>query len=94
MAVKSQALTVTTTRQAITIPVDNKIAGCVLWLYGEYHGSSSKVAIGGDDVTVDNGIHLYAGEKIGPISLQNGETLYAITDDAEGLNLRVMATGA
>lgn len=94
MAVRSTSQTITTTRAAITVNLDDKISGCTLWLYGEYHGSSNKIALGGDDVTMTNGVHLYGGEKLGPIVLQNGETLYAISDAVAGIDLRVMATGA
>lgn len=94
MAVKSIQQTITTTRAAISIPLDDRIAGCTIWVYSENHGSSNKIALGGDDVTMANGVHLYGGEKLGPITLQNGETLYAISDAAGGLDLRVMAIGA
>lgn len=94
MAVKSFSQTVTTTRAPITIPIENRISGCTLWLYGEYHGSSNKIAVGGDDVTIATGVHLYGAEKLGPITLQDGETLYVISDAAGGLDLRVLATGA
>lgn len=94
MAVKAFSQTITTTRAPITIADTDTVSGVTIWLYGKYHGSSSKIAIGGSDVTIANGIHLYAGEKLGPFTLQHGETMHAISDDALGLDLRVLATGA
>lgn len=95
MAVRSFSQTVTTTRAPIAADIpDDLVSGCAVWLYAEHHGSSSKIAIGGPDVTLATGTHLYGGEKIGPIQLQDGETLYVISDDAVGLDLRVLVTGA
>lgn len=94
MAIKTQSLTVTTTRQAIAFTDTDDTAGMQLWLYGEYHGSSNKVAFGGSDVAMTNGIHLYAGEKFGPIMLEPDETLYVVSDSVDGINLRVLARGA
>lgn len=95
MAVRAFSQTVTTTRAPIAADLpDDPVSGCTLWLYGEYHGSSSKVAIGGPDVTIANGIHLYGGEKFGPITLQDGETLYAVSEEVAGLDLRVLVVGA
>lgn len=94
MEITAYSLTVTTTRQAIT-PTDlTDEFGTTVWLYGEYHGSSNKVAIGGADVTLDNGIHIYGGEKFGPIRIPRGESLYVISNSAGGLDLRVLAMGS
>lgn len=94
MAIKTQSLTVTTTRQAISFADTDDTAGMQLWLYGEYHGSSSKVSFGGSDVTMASGLHLYPGEKFGPITIEPDETLYVISDSADGIDLRVLARGA
>lgn len=89
----SRSFTVTTTRQQITLFDDDLIAGTTIWLYGEYHGSSSKIAFGGADVTLANGMHLYGGEKFGPIHLSHGEALYVISDSEAGLDLRILQAG-
>jgi hypothetical protein len=94
MDITSYSLTVTTTRQAIT-PADlTDDFGTTVWLYGEFHGSSNKVAIGGANVTMSNGIHIYGGEKFGPVRIPKGESLYVISDSAGGLDLRVLAMGS
>ncbi len=94
MAVLSFSQSVTTTRAAVTVADQDSSYGSTIWLYGEYHGNSKKIAFGGSDVTISTGIHLYAGEKFGPIHLAHGETLYVISDEAAGLDLRVLAVGA
>lgn len=94
MAINSQSYTVTTTRQAITFADDDRASGTTVWLYGEYHGSSNKIAFGGPEVTLATGLHLYGGEKFGPIHIAHGETLYVISDSAGGLDLRVLTQGA
>jgi hypothetical protein len=94
MAVKAFSQTVTTTRAAITIADTDSTQGRSVWLYGEYHGSSNKCAIGGDDVTMSNGLHIYGGEKVGPINLGLGETLYVVSDAAGGIEMRVLVVGA
>lgn len=94
MEITAYSLNVTTTRRAIT-PTDlTDEFGTTVWLYGEFHGSSHKVAIGGADVTLANGIHIYGGEKFGPIRIPRGESLYVISDSADGLDLRVLAMGS
>jgi hypothetical protein len=94
MEITAYALTVTTTRQAIT-PADlTDEFGTTVWLYGEFHGSSNKVAIGGNDVTMAKGIHIYGGEKFGPVRIPRGESLYVISDSAGGLDVRVLAMGS
>lgn len=95
MAVTSQSVSITTTRTALSLdPVEDSTYGCTVWLYSENHGSSNKIAIGGSDVTIANGLHIYGGEKFGPITLGHGETLYAISDSAGGLDLRILTLGA
>lgn len=94
MAITTQKLTVTTTRQQVPTPDTDVMKGTTLWLYGEYHGSSNKIAFGGSDVTLATGIHLYGGEKFGPIFIQSHESLHVISDSAEGLDLRVLSIGA
>lgn len=94
MEITSESLTVTTTRQAITAIDQTDEYGTTVWLYGEYHGSSNKVAIGGADVTMSNGIHIYGGEKFGPLRIPKGETLWVISDSVTGLDLRVLAMGS
>jgi hypothetical protein len=94
MDITGKSLTVTTTRQAITATDQTDEFGTTVWLYGEFHGSSNKVAIGGSDVTMSNGIHIYGGEKFGPLRIPKGETLYVISDSAGGLDLRVLAMGS
>lgn len=94
MEITGYSLNVTTTRQAIT-PTDlTDEFGTTVWLYGEYHGSSNKCAIGGADVTMANGIHIYGAEKFGPIRIPRGESLYVISDSETGLDLRVLAMGS
>jgi hypothetical protein len=94
MAIKSFSQLVTTTRAALNIQDTDNTDGCQVWLYGEYHGSSNKVAIGGADVTLANGIHIYGGEKFGPINLGHGEQIHVISDSATGIDLRVLLRGA
>ena len=95
MTVRSQSYTITSASVTpINIGDSDINDGITIWLYGEYHGSSNKVAIGGSDVTMNNGLHIYHGEKFGPIGLGKGETLYAVSDAAGGLDLRVLATRA
>lgn len=89
----SRSFTVTTTRQQISLSDDDMISGTDIWLYGEYHGSSNKIAFGGADVAMNNGLHLYPGEKFGPIHISHGESLYVISDSEAGLDLRVLQVG-
>lgn len=92
--IRSESIIVTTTRQAITDPDIDRTAGTRIWLYAEYHGSSNKCAIGGSDVTIDNGIHLYHSEKFGPIQLAHGESLWIVSDSEIGVEMRVLFTSA
>lgn len=94
MEITSQSLTVTTTRRSITATDQTDEYGTTVWLYGEWHGSSHKVAIGGADVTLANGIHIYAGEKFGPLRIPKGETLWVVSDVALGVDLRVLSMGS
>ena len=95
MTVRSASYTIYSASATPIVIGDTDINdGITIWLYGEYHGSNKKIAIGGSDVTLTNGIHIYAAEKFGPIGLGKGETLYAISDEATGLDLRVFATRA
>lgn len=92
--IKTQSITVTTTRTSIPVLDDDRASGTTLWLYGEFHGSSEKIAFGGSDVTIANGLHLYGGEKFGPIYLAHGETLYVVSTSETGVDLRVLQQGA
>jgi hypothetical protein len=67
MEITAYSLNVTTTRQQITPTNLTDEFGTTIWLYGEFHGASHKVAIGGSDVTLANGMHVYGGEKFGPV---------------------------
>lgn len=93
MAVSTQSFTVTTTRVQIASTADDRQIGPDVWLYGEFHGSSNKIAIGGSDVTLATGIHIYGGDKLGPIRLRNADAIYAISDAAGGVALHVMVVG-
>lgn len=93
MAVTSQSVSVGTTAVLVASTSDDRQTGPDVWLYGEYHGSSNKIAIGGSGVTLASGIHIYGGEKFGPIRLRNNDALYAISDAVGGLDLRVLITG-
>lgn len=94
MEITSYALTVTTTRQAIT-PTDLADEyGTTVWLYVIPHGASHKVAVGGATVTVANGVHLASGEKFGPVRIPVGESLHIISDHAAGVDVRVLAMGS
>lgn len=94
MAISSSTFTITSSTATPIASTDNDTTiGTTVWVYLEAHGSSNKCAIGGADVTLSNGIHIYGGEKFGPVRLRLGETLYAISDSAGGLDLRVLETG-
>lgn len=94
MAIKTQQLTVTTTRQQLVITDTDDTAGVQVWLYGEFHGSSGKVAFGGEDVTIANGLHIYGDEKFGPITLEPDDKLYFVSTELAGLDIRVLIRGA
>lgn len=94
MAINSQAYTVTDAAAVALTPTDSdRTRGVRVLLYLEAHGSSHKVALGGAGVTIANGVHLYGAEKLGPLELQPGEVLYAISDSATGLDLRALWLG-
>lgn len=94
MAIKSFSMLVTTTRAQVPTTDTDVMKGTTLWLYGEYHGSPNKIAFGGPDVTIENGIHLYGGEKFGPIFVQSHEALHVVSNSVNGLDLRVLQIGA
>lgn len=86
--------TVTTTAAPIVITDTDSAYGHDVYLYNETTGTNKQIAIGGPTVTLGNGVHLYGGEKYGPIRLGHADVLYAISNDATGYDLRVLVVGA
>jgi hypothetical protein len=93
MEITAYSLNVTTTRQAITPTNLTDEFGTTVWLYVS-PGGSHRVALGGADVTIANGLLVDGGEKFGPVRIPRGESLYVITDHAPGVGLRVLAMGS
>jgi len=93
MAITATAHTVSTTAVLLSSTDNDRTAGPQVWVYGEYHGGSSKIAIGPAGVTMSTGIHIYGGETFGPIHLSAGDELYAISDASPGLDVRVLEVG-
>ena len=89
----TRSLSVTTTRQAIAPPVEDSEYGYTVWLYAEFHGSSNGVAFGGADVTYANGVHIYKGEKFGPVWVPVGDAIHVITESETPLELRALLIG-
>lgn len=58
-------------------------------IYNETHGGHY-CAIGDAFVTVENGVHLYGGDRI-ELYIEGGEALYAIA--AETIDLRLLKLG-
>lgn len=59
-------------------------------IHNHEHATSREVFLGGEDVTVTNGMHAVATQT-SIITLQPGDGLWAITSNASGVNLRIMA---
>lgn len=93
MAITATAYTVGTTAVLISSTDNDRTTGPQVWVYLEAHGGSNKLAIGPAGVTVNTGPHIYGGETFGPIRLGSGDELYAISDSATGLDVRVLEVG-
>lgn len=91
--ITTTAVTVTTTAGPIAETDNDRSMGTNVWVHNEAHGSGKSVYIGGQTVTVGNGLHIPNGETLGPIFMRAGEKLYAVSDDEVGLEIRVMETG-
>lgn len=92
MAVKTFQFTVAGTAVVpLVISDTDSTTGCSVWVYNESHGNHT-LAIGGEDVTYANSLHVYGGEKFGPIRLTHGEVLYATTTLGESIDVRLLVT--
>lgn len=58
-------------------------------LYNETHGSHH-ASLGGEDLTLTNGMHIYGGEKLA-LTVENGEILYAMADEI--IDIRIFISG-
>jgi TnpA family transposase len=58
-------------------------------IHNHEHATSREVFLGDENVTAANGMHAVATQT-SIIMLQPNDGLYAITDDASGVNLRIM----
>lgn len=94
MAVKSFSLTVTTTAQQITTTDTDIMKGTTLWIHNHEHNNNHSIYIGGSDVTTANGLHIPAQETLGPIFIQTHESIYIISDTAEGAAVSIFQVGA
>ena len=92
MAVKTLQFSISGTAiTPLTLSDTDSTTGCTVWVYNESHGNHT-LAIGGSDVTYANGMHVYGGEKFGPIRLTHGELLYATTTANETIDVHLLIT--
>jgi hypothetical protein len=58
-------------------------------IHNHEHSQNREVFLGGSDVTVENGMHAVATQT-SIITLEPNDSLWAITNNASGVNLRIM----
>ena len=92
MTVRNYKYTVGTSPVLLGVFDDDVNNGLTLWIHAESGGH--KVYLGDAQVSASVGWDLEKGVAVGPIGLGKGEVLYAISDKAEGVDVRVLATGA
>jgi len=66
--------------------------GLTIWLHAEAGGHN--VYIGDAEVSASTGYDLQKGVAVGPLGLGKGEALYAVSNKAEGVDVRILAIGA
>lgn len=92
MAVKTLQFSISGTAIVpLTVADTDSTSGYTLWVYNESHGNHT-LTIGGSNVTDANGLHVYGGDKFGPISLGYQEVLYATTTAHETIDVRLLIT--
>lgn len=92
MAVTSQSYTIYSASATPIVIGDSITAdGMTVWLHNDDGQQSHKIYVGGSGVTINNGVHLFSETTLGPIGLAPGEVLYAISDQVNGADLRVLA---
>lgn len=92
MTVRTYRYSVGTSATLLGVFDDDVNNGLTLWVHAEEGGHN--VWLGDAQVTASTGYNLDKGVAVGPIGLGKGETLYAISDKAAGVDVRIMATGA
>jgi hypothetical protein len=73
-------------RQLVVPPAVEPQEVCI---HNHEHATSREIFLGNENVTVDNGMHAVATQT-SIITLQPNDSLYAITANASGANLRIM----
>lgn len=58
-------------------------------IHNHEHATSKEIFLGSSNVTAENGMHAVATQT-SIITLNPGDDLYAITNNASGANLRIM----
>jgi len=93
MGIHHAAITVGTSASPIAIPETDITTGHTVWLHNHDHQNSHEIYVGDASVSASTGFHLRDTQTLGPISLAKGEQLYAISNQAGGVLLHVLATG-
>jgi hypothetical protein len=90
--IRNLAVNVTTTPVALTIGDVDINDGMTVWIHNHDHGTGHSLYIGDETVSASTGYHLPSTSSVGPIGLAKGEVVYAVSDQAGGVPLRVFAT--
>lgn len=90
--IRNSAFSVATTPVALTIGDSITADGMVLWIHNHDHQNKHEIYLGDANVTASTGFGVGGEETLGPIGLAPGETVYAISEQAGGVPVRVFAT--
>ena len=94
MAIKTQAVALTTTRAVISQADTDITSKGQVWVMNLEASGGASLWIGSATLTVANGFTVLPQQTVGPIELKNNETLYGITNAAGGATVRTMQTSA
>lgn len=92
MAIRSYKYTVSTSPMLMGVFDSDLNNGLTVWLYADSGGHN--VWLGDSGVSASTGYTLQKGVAVGPLGIGNGEQIYAVSDQANGVDVRILAIGA
>ena len=92
MAIRSYKYTVSTSPMLMGVFDSDLNNGLTVWLYADSGGHN--VWLGDSGVSASSGYTLQKGVAVGPLGIGMGEQIYAVSDQANGVDVRILAIGA
>lgn len=90
--IRNSAFSIGTSPVALSIGDSITADGMTLWIHNHDHQNKHEVYLGDVNVTASTGFGVGGEATVGPIGLIPGEVIYAISEQAGGVPIRVFAT--